>query len=205
VKIYVGHNFNHTPIAESIKTLCERLKKAIHIMAGKLKKSPEELGLRKEYRPDVERGPGFLKQLLPKPGEKAEKLVSLINSFRKHAVDLAIGHNPYTTFIYYVRLIPVPFLKKFLEPMDSQKKDKETYEIKAIAELLDLKAYSLIDNQEERLSPEIYNKLYLFRAAFGWRCCIPPSSQALQALHPIVFQLTHSSQIRRAWSSKRRG
>jgi len=186
VKIYVGRDYSHTPIAESIKTLCESLEKAIRIMAGKLKKSPEELGLTKDYKPEVERGPGFLKQLLPKPGEKAEKLVSLINGFRKHAVDLAIGHNPYTTFIYYVRLIPVPFLKKFLEPMDSQKKDKETDEIKAIAELLDLKARSLINDQEERLSPEIYNKLYLFRAEDSFASTILNVHQVLLNIVPEV-------------------
>jgi len=123
VKIYVGAR--HTPIAENIRTLSNSLEKAIRIMAGKLKKSPEELGLTKDYKPEVERGPDYLKQLLPKPGEKAEKLVSLVNSFKKHAVDLAIGHNPYTTFIHYVRLIPVPFLKKFLGLEDSQKKIKK--------------------------------------------------------------------------------
>jgi len=183
VKIHMGSYCDY------IFTLSNSLEKAIRIMAEKLKRSPEELGLTKDYKPEVKREPDFLKQRLPKPGEKAEKLVSLINSFRKHAVNLAIGHNPYTTFIYYIRLIPVPFLKKFLEPKDSQKKDKETDEIKAIAELLDLKAYSLINNQEERLSPEIYNKLYLFIAKDGFASTILGIHQILLNIVPEVSNI----------------
>ena len=52
--------------------------------------------------------------LLPNPGETPEKLINLVSNYKRQAIKLSIGVNPYTTFIFYSRAIPLAVLKDFL-------------------------------------------------------------------------------------------
>ncbi len=78
-----------------------------------------------------------IEDFLPQKNEKPEKLISFINDVKKKALNLSIGINPYTTFIFYTRTIPLPTLKKFLEC--------NIENIKRLAEFLGLKPFSMID------------------------------------------------------------
>jgi hypothetical protein len=91
----------------------------------------------------------------------------LINEFRQKAVDLSIGVNPFTTFVFYTRAIPLLSLMKFLE-CDIDK-------ITKLANFLGLRAYSMIDFQEVGLptkSPDkfilAYNR-YSYNLAYSLR------------------------------------
>jgi len=78
-----------------------------------------------------------IEDFLPQKNEKPEKLISFINDVKKKALNLSIGINPYITFIFYTKTIPLPTLKKFLEC--------NIEDIKRLAEFLGLKPFSLID------------------------------------------------------------
>ena len=89
--------------------------------------------------------------LLPQVGEKPEKLVSLMNEFKQKALDLSIGCNPFMTFVFYTRTIPLLVLMEFLE-CDIDKVTK-------LANFLGLKAYSIIDQREVSLPTKSPDKV----------------------------------------------
>ena len=91
--------------------------------------------------------------LLPQPGEKPERLINLINEFKQKALDLSIGCNPFMTFIFYARTIPLLVLMEFLE-CDIDKVTK-------LADFLGLKAYSMIDQKEVSLPTKSPDKVIL--------------------------------------------
>jgi len=91
--------------------------------------------------------------LLPQPSEKPEKLVSLLNDFKQRALDLSIGVNPFTTFVFYSRTIPLLALMEFLQ-CDMNKVTK-------LADFLGLKGYSMIDQREVSLPTKSPDKVIL--------------------------------------------
>ncbi|MEM4634504.1 MAG: hypothetical protein QXL44_01300, partial [Candidatus Nitrosocaldus sp.] len=91
--------------------------------------------------------------LLPSPGEKAEKLVSLLNDFKQNALDLSIGVNPFTTFVFYSRHIPLSILMGFLE-CDMDK-------IIKLINFLGFRSYSMTDLSEVSLPTKSPDKVIL--------------------------------------------
>ena len=141
-----------------IENLVSKLRRIIGEICSKIGIRLSEVGIQETYpwspsgiiEPDL---------LLPNPGEKPEKLISLINEFRQKAVDLSIGINPFITFVFYTRIIPLLSLMKFLE-CDIDKLTK-------LANFLGLNAYSMIDLQLVRLptkTPDkfifVYDRMY---------------------------------------------
>jgi len=141
-----------------IENLVSKLQSIISEICSKIGIRLSEVGIQETYpwspsgiiEPDL---------LLPNPGEKPEKLISLINEFRQKAVDLSIGINPFITFVFYTRIIPLLSLMKFLE-CDIDKLTK-------LANFLGLNAYSMIDLQLVRLptkTPDkfifVYDRMY---------------------------------------------
>jgi len=141
-----------------IENLVSKLKNIISEICSKIGIRLSEVGIQETYpwspsgiiKPDL---------LLPNPGEKPEKLISLINEFRQKAVDLSIGINPFITFVFYTRIIPLLSLMKFLE-CDIDKLTK-------LANFLGLNAYSMIDLQLVSLptkTPDkfifVYDRMY---------------------------------------------
>lgn len=118
----------------------------------------EELGLKGSY-PYNPTETINVADLLPKSGEKPEKLVSLINEFKQRAVSLAIGANPFTTFVYYVRAIPVPVLMEFLQC--------NIDDIADLANFLELEAYSMIDLKKVELPTKSPDKVFLIKESNG--------------------------------------
>ncbi len=137
-----------------------------------------ELGLKESYEPvetiDVA-------NLLPKPGEKPEKLISLINEFRQRAVDLAIGANPFTTFIHYVRAIPVSVLMKFLEC--------DINDVTSLASFLELKAYSMIDLVEVKLPTKNPDKVFLIAELDGLADKVLSLHKYLERIEPTTGEV----------------
>lgn len=78
--------------------------------------------------------------LLPLPDESPKELVSLINGFRQKAMDMSIGANPFTTFVFYSRTIPLRVLMEFLG-CDVRQATKLT-------DFMGFKTYSMIDQKE---------------------------------------------------------
>jgi len=113
VKISVNpHSWiNSIPIDKLVDKLSDLIKWRL---CEKLGVTLSEIGIQDSYpyRPIDEID---INTLLPEPGEEPKELISLINEFRQRAVDLAIGRNPFTTFVYYVRTIPLLALMGFLE------------------------------------------------------------------------------------------
>ena len=141
-----------------IENLVSKLRRIIGEICSKIGIRLSEVGIQETYpwspsgiiKPDL---------LLPNPGEKPEKLISLINEFRQKAVDLSIGINPFITFVFYTRIIPLLSLMKFLE-CDIDKLTK-------LANFLGLNAYSMIDLQLVSLptkTPDkfifVYDRMY---------------------------------------------
>jgi len=113
-----------------------------------------EIGIQESYpySPIEITGPDTL---LPQPGEKPEKLISLINEFKQKAMDLSIGVNPFMTFVFYTRAIPLIVLMEFLE-CDMDKVTK-------LANFLGLGAYSMIDQREIDLPTKSPERVMLLR------------------------------------------
>ena len=118
------------------------LESIIFIISDKLNIDLKHLGLEKvsdfpQYRPlnkvSVE---GFL----PSQGESPELLQKLINGFFDRMENLLVGVNPYTSLIYYMRVIPLPVLAEFFN-LDIE---KNLSEIKKLMGFLRLNAYSMI-------------------------------------------------------------
>jgi hypothetical protein len=135
-----------------IEDLVSKVRSIISEICSKIGVRLSEVGIQETYPYYPS---GFIKSdtLLPQPGEKPEKLISLINEFRQKAVDLSIGVNPFTTFVFYIRAIPLLSLMKFLE-CDIDK-------ITKLANFLGLRAYSMIDFQEVGLPTKSPDKFIL--------------------------------------------
>ena len=128
--------------------------------------------------------------LLPQPGEKPEKLVSLINEFKQKALDLSIGVNPFTTFVFYSRTIPLLTLMGFLE-CDIDKVTK-------LANFLGLKGYSMIDQREVSLPTRSPDKVMLLRTSDSLSCKILELQQSfLQKIDSIIKE-TYENMIKQA-------
>jgi len=135
-----------------IDDLVSKLKSIISEICSKIGIRLSEVGIQETY---TYYPSGFINPdaLLPQPGEKPEKLISLINEFRQKAVDLSIGVNPFTTFVFYTSTIPLLSLMKFLE-CDIDK-------ITKLANFLGLEAYSMIDFQRVSLPTKSPDKFIL--------------------------------------------
>ena len=150
IKVSVNPNswINSIPIG----SLVDELKSLIRKFCDKLNIKLSEMGIQESYpyslleaiEPDT---------LLPHAGEKPEKLVLLLNDFRQKALDLSIGMNPFMTFVFYSRTIPLLVLMEFLE-CDIDKVTK-------LANFLGLKAYSMIDQGEVSLPTKSPDKVML--------------------------------------------
>jgi len=135
-----------------IGNLVDELKSLIQRFCDKLNIKLSEISIQESYpyhpfevvEPDT---------LLPHAGEKPEELVSLINEFKQKALDLSIGVNPFMTFVFYTRTIPLLVLMEFLE-CDIDKVTK-------LANFLGLKAYSMIDQREVSLPTKSPDKVIL--------------------------------------------
>ena len=127
------------------------LRGIINLLLKKVGVKPNKVGLVEidEYRRwKVPNLPNPL-SLLPGKGESPDKLINLFNSFRQRALDIAIGKNPFTTFAFYVREIPLPVLAEFLNL--NLKSNKDLNKIVKLADLLGLEAYSMIDLRDIQL------------------------------------------------------
>jgi len=154
IKVSVNPNswIDSIPIGK----LVDELKSLIQRFCDKLNIKLSEIGIQESYpylpletiEPDT---------LLPQPGEKPEKLIKLINEFKQKALDLSIGVNPFTTFVFYARTIPLRVLMEYLE-CDINKVTK-------LANFLGLKAYSMIDQREVSLPTRSPDKVMLLRTS----------------------------------------
>lgn len=150
IKVSVNPNswINSIPI----ERLVNELESLIRRFCEKLNIQLSEIGIQETYpysptevvNPDT---------LLPQPGEKPEKLIELINNFRQKALDLSVGVNPFMTFVFYSRTIPLLTLMEFLE-CDMDKVTK-------LANFLGLKGYSMIDQREVSLPTKSPDKVIL--------------------------------------------
>lgn len=150
IKISVNPNswINSIPIGN----LVNKLRDLIWNLCKGLGIKPSELGIQESYpyppfniiEPDA---------LLPKAGEEPEKLISLINDFKQKALDLSIGVNPFTTFVFYSRTIPLLVLMEFLEC--------NVDEATKLANFLGLKAYSMFDLKEVSLPTKSPDRVIL--------------------------------------------
>ena len=150
IKVSINSNswINSIPIGK----LVNELRSLIGDFCEKIDIKLSEIGIQESYpyapteliEPDT---------LLPQPEEKPEKLINLINEFKQNALDLSIGYNPFMTFIFYIRTIPLLALMEFLE-CDVDK-------ITKLANFLELKAYSMIDQQEVNLPTKSPEKVIL--------------------------------------------
>ncbi|MHA1756505.1 MAG: hypothetical protein ACTSVV_07030, partial [Promethearchaeota archaeon] len=93
--------------------------------------------------------------LLIKPNEKPDDLMSLYNNFRQKAFNLSIGVNPFTTFIYFCRSIPLIILIDFLK-----------CDVNDMIELIDFlgyESYSMINLDKMELSVNSIDKIFLYK------------------------------------------
>ncbi|KAA0012290.1 MAG: hypothetical protein FE041_03770 [Thermoplasmata archaeon] len=127
--------------------------------------------------------------LLPQAGEKPEKLVSLINEFKQKALDLSIGVNPFTTFVFYARTIPLLVLMEYLE-CDINK-------IIKLANFLGLKAYSMIDQREVSLPTKSPDKVILLLTSNSLSYKILELRGYLEKVDPTIKQV-HENVIKEA-------
>jgi len=127
--------------------------------------------------------------LLPQAGEKPEKLVSLINEFKQKALDLSIGVNPFMTFVFYTRTIPLLVLMEFLECNI----DKVT----KLANFLGLKAYSMIDQREVSLPTKSPDKVILLLTSNSLSYKILELRGYLEKVDPTIKQV-HENMIKEA-------
>jgi len=122
--------------------------------------------------------------LLPQAGEKPEKMIRLINDFKQKALDLSIGVNPFTTFIFYSRTIPLFVLMEFLE-CDIDKVTK-------LANFLGLKAYSMIDQTEVSLPTKSPDKVILLLTSGSLSYKILELQSFLRKIDPIIDETSEN-------------
>jgi hypothetical protein len=154
VKISVNPNswINSIPIGDLVNKLGDLIR---WNLCRELGIAPSQIGIEESY-PYPPVGTVEPSTLLPQAGEIPEKLTSLINSFKQKASDLLIGVNPFTTFIFYSRTIPMLILMEFL--------GCNVNEITRLANFLGLKAYSMIDQKEVSLPTKSPDKVILLLA-----------------------------------------
>ena len=126
--------------------------------------------------------------LLPQPSEKPEKLIQLMNNFKQKALDLSISVNPFTTFVFYSRIIPLRVLMEFLE-CDINKVTK-------LANFMRLKGYSMysiidiIDHQREvSLPTKSPDKVILLLTSDSPSYKILELQSFLQKIDPIIKEI----------------
>lgn len=119
--------------------------------------------------------------LLPQPAKKPETLVELINNFKQKALDLSVGVNPFMTFVFYSRTIPLLTLMEFLE-CDIDK-------ITKLAGFLGLKVYSMIDQTEVSLPTKSPNKAILLLTRESLFDRILGLQSFLRKIDPIIKQI----------------
>lgn len=152
IRVNISRNswINSIPIED----LTNELRHLVHGFCGKLNIKLSEIGIQESYlNPPIDTiEPNTL---LPQAGEKSEKLVSLINEFRQRAMDLSIGVNPLTTFVFYSRTIPLIMLEGFIEcDMD---------QVINLANFLGLTAYSMVDQGSISLPTKSPDKVILLQ------------------------------------------
>ena len=151
IKVSINPNswVDSIPIGKLISKLID----LIHDFSRELNIKFSEIGFQEETCFPIPAKTMEPSTLLPQAGEKPEKLVSLINEFKQKALDLSIGVNPFTTFVFYVRTIPLLVLIKFLEC--------DIDEVTKLAKFLGLKGYSMIDQREVELPTKSSDKVIL--------------------------------------------
>jgi len=119
-----------------IGNLVKELRDLITKISPKINAKLSEIGLQDSYPypPAESIDP---RVLLPNSGESPEKLLSLFYGFKQKALDLSLGINPFVTFVFYSRSIPLLALMEFLQC--------SIEDIKGLAEFLGLKPYSMLD------------------------------------------------------------
>ncbi|HEC86366.1 MAG TPA: hypothetical protein ENI49_00605 [Thermoplasmatales archaeon] len=133
--------------------------------------------------------------LLPQAGEKPEKLVSLISEFKQKALDLSIGVNPFTTFVFYSRTIPLVAFMRFLDLNENDSSDVE--KIAKLASFLGLKAYSMIDQREVSLPTKSPDKVILLLTSNSLSYKILELRGYLEKVDPTIKQV-HENMIKEA-------
>ncbi|WP_457635993.1 hypothetical protein [Persephonella sp.] len=150
--IKVSVNSNSWINSISIEDLVGDLGSLIKEFSDKLDIKLSEIGIQESY-PYLPVESVDPETFLPQAGEKPEKLVSLLNDFRQKALDLSIGINPFTTFAFYSRTIPLLVLMEFLEC--------DINEVTKMANFLGLKGCSLVDGNEIALPTNSPDKVIL--------------------------------------------
>ena len=178
VKVSVIENswISNIPIGE----LVEKLRDIIQSLSEKLGKKMSEWGINDSY-PYEPANAADVNTLLPKPKENPRDLLSLVNDFKQRAANLAIGANPFTTFVYYVRSIPVPALMKFLQ--------RDIRDITRLANFLGLTAYSTMDLTEVRLPTNASNKVFLLVVYEGIASKILSLKEYLERIEPTSEEI----------------
>jgi hypothetical protein len=164
----------------NIDTLIGKLISLISIISKKLNINLLTLGIQEShpYHPLEVIEPT---SLLPQAGEKPEKLISLINEFRQHALNLSIGINPFVTFVQFSRAIPLLVLKEFLG-CDIDK-------VIELANFLELKAYSMIDGTEISISTKSPEKIFIFYGTDSLSYKILELQSFLEKIDPVIKEL----------------
>jgi len=178
IKVSVNPNswINSIPIGNLVDTL----ESLIQRFCDKLNIKLSEMGIQKSY-PHLSLEAIEPDSLLPQAGEKPEKLIELINNFRQKALDLSIGVNPFMTFIFYSRTIPLPVLMKFLE-CDIDKVTK-------LANFLGLKAYSMIDQRKVNLPTKSPDKVILMYYYSSFSAQLLGLQSYLEKIDPTIKQI----------------
>lgn len=178
IKVSVNPNswINSIPIGKLISKLIN----LIHDFSRELNIKFSEIGLQEETWFPIPAKTIEPSTLLPQAGEKPEKLVSLINEFKQKALDLSIGVNPFTTFVFYARTIPLLVLIEFLEC--------DIDEVTKLAKFLGLKGYSMIDQREVSLPTKSLDKVILLLTSYLLAYEILELQSYLEKVDPIIRQ-----------------
>ncbi|WP_293445908.1 hypothetical protein, partial [Persephonella sp.] len=163
-----------------IEKLVDDLGSLIKEFSDKLDIELSEIGIQESY-PYLPVESANPETLLPQAGEKPEKLVSLLNDFRQKALDLSIGINPFTTFVFYSRTIPLLTLMEFLEC--------DMNEVIELANFLGLKGYSMVDASEIDLSTKSPDKVILSQISNSLSYGILKLQSYLENIDPVVKQV----------------
>jgi hypothetical protein len=124
--------------------------------------------------------------LLPQSDESPKELVSLINGFRQKAMDMSIGVNPFTTFVFYARTIPLRVLMEFLG-CDVRQATK-------LIGFLGFKTYSMIDQTEVDLPTETPDNVISLMADYSLSDKILELQDSLMNVDPTIKE-THGKMI----------
>jgi hypothetical protein len=186
VKVSINPNswINSIPIG----SLSDKLRGLIRDLCGKLGIKLSEVGIQESY-PYSPLEVVAPETLLPQAGENPEKLISLINEFKQKAFDLSIGKNPFVTFVFYSRTIPLPVLMEFLECDMNQ--------VTKLANFLGLEGYSMIDQREVSLPTKTPDKVFLMLTDNSLAYKILELQGFLQKVDPIINE-TYENMVKEA-------